>query len=783
MAVLASFLLLQGCWEVGGEVGGRHIRRITAADLPSSNSTDATKVRLKKTQVKEGANCTKEESCMNTMTAAPHSNPEGKTTSSFLADDVLQGRLHADVLSFLNTTGSPYGGGYDSYFEGDDFGERTVSVPKKLSFSDVYRSATERMNYDTPLTTPRISLFDDFYAKVTEGIRQNLEEMDEYRFRDISPFYGDNVQEGHRTAPVTVLPPSTADPADIADEKVALEFLSKLSVVYNDSKMSNSVRRDIVVENGTHIDFERSRIHTELQPEENRTIFYISNDTHSTIIPAPTSVSTTDLRNGSQNIHNNAVANHSSADELFLESLGHSEQSSPHPHIAINMNVIQNNNTGTPGNKDSTTSESKRDRSFSRSNGVRNNSSRENVTVISNKPITFLISNGTKSELIDTERKNTTNDTLTTSRSGVVVRKDSKSKATGPVSAERDTNRGSRMLVSSRSNYNSTNGLEQSSQTPLSGSSENNFSSDNTTKKPRAKYNLRRTGTNESEEQVESSTVTASMTTRKTVPSVRVRVDEKMPSQTKESARSRKNDTNPVSGYGFTEVPNDPSTTGYISSSRGRALTYQRPHTAANNTTSDSEAHGVRSDSSTVRPSTINSSVNTETVRRRLTTLNRRLQSSTTAPVTLYPTNNSTTESNAIVRGLPATAGRPPTIKNTPSNKIENNEGNDIVSFKNDAYKPATRSRGSVRYGNQKNYTSGDIRNSSSVFSTPPTTAAWTLVSLSRTNNETQNLRQENSTLDVHKRRWSPTRGRRPWSSEEKGKYLCLKNEWLKSFE
>lgn len=779
MAVLASLILLQGCWEVGAEIGGRHIRRITAADLPSSNSTEATKVRLKKTQVKVGENCTKEGSCMNAMTAAPHSNPKGKTTSSFLADDVLQGRLHADVLSFLTTTGSPYGGGYDSYFDGDIFGERTVSVPKKLSFSDVYRSATERMNYDMPLTTPRISLFDDFYAKVTEGIRQNLEEMDEYRFRDVSRFYDDNVQEGHRTAPVTVLPPSTADPADKSDEKVALEILSKLSVVYNDSKMSNSVRRDIVVENGTHVDFERSRIHTELQPEVNRTTFYISNDTHSTIIPAPTSVSMTDSRNGSQTFHNNAVVNHSSANELFLESLGHSEHS-PHPNITISMNVIQNNNTGTPGNKDSTTSESKRDRTLSRSNGVRNNSSRDNITVISNKPIALQISNGTKSELIDTEKKNTTNNIITTSRSGAVVKTDSKSKAASPVSAERDNNRGSRMLVSSRSNYNSTNGLEQSSQTPISGSSENNFSSDNATRKPRTKYNLRRNGTNASEEQVESSTVIAGMTTRKAVPSVRVRADEKVTPQTKQSVRSRKNDTNPVSGYGFTEVPNDRSTTG---SSRGRASTYQRPHTAASNTTSDSEAQVGKSDYSTVRPSTISSSVNAEMVRRRLTTLNRRLQSSTTTPVTLYTTNNSTTESNAIVRGLPVTVGRPPAIKNTPSNKTENNEGNDIVSFKNDAYKPVTRSRGSVRYGNQKNYTSGDIWNSSSVFSTPPTTAAWTLVSLSKTSNETQNLRQNNSTLDVHKRRWPPTRGRRPWSSEEQGKYLCLKIEWLKSFE
>jgi hypothetical protein len=647
----------------------------------------------------------------------------------------------------------------------------------------MYRPETEGMNFDTPLTTPRISLFDDFHAKVTEGIRQNLEEMDEYSFRDVPRLFGDNVQEGNRTAAVTVLPPSKGDPTDKTDEKVALEFLSQLSVVYNDSKMSNSVRRDIVVENGTHIDFERSRVHIELEPEVNRTIFYISNDTHSTIIPAPTSVSTADSRNGSHTSHNNMVVNHSSADTISSVTLGHSEQSSPHLNTAINMNVIQNNNTGTPGNKDSTTSESKRDRSFSRSNGIRNNSSRGNVTVISNKPITLLISNETKSEIIDTERKNTTNDALRTSKSGAVVTKDFKSKVTGPVSTEKDTNRGSRMLVSSRSSYNSTNGLEQSSQTPLSGSSENNFSSDNATKKPRAKYNFRRTGTNTSEEHVESSTVMVGMTTRKASASARVAADEAVPSQTTQSATSIQNDANSISGYGFTEVPKERSTAGYVSSSRGRAFTYQRPHAAANSTTSDSEAQGGKGDSSTVRPSTSSFSVNTETGLRRLTTLNRRLQNSTIAPFTLSPKNNSTTESNAIVRGLPVIARRPPAFKNTLSNKTNNNEGNDIVSFKNNAYKPVTRSRGSVRYGNQKNDTSEDMRNSSSGFFTPSTAVAWTLVSLKSPGNETRNLRQDNSTSDAHTKRWPPTRGRRPWSSEEQGKYLWLKNYWLNSFE
>jgi hypothetical protein len=696
------------------------------------------------------------------MTVAPHSgrsNSEGKTTSSFLADDVLQGPLHADARSHFTTTGSPYDGGYDSYFDGDDFGGRTVTVRKKLSFNDVYRSATERMDYHTPLTTPRISLFDDIHAKVTEGIRQNLEEMDEYMFGDSSRFYGDNVQEGHRTVAVTALPPPSGDPEDKGDEQVALEFLSKLSVTYNDSKMSNSVRRDIVVENGTHIDFERSSIHTELTPDTNRTTYYITNDTHSTIIPAPTAASKANSKNVAQNSDNEAVFS-----ELSLESLKNSEHTSPHPDIAIRMNVIPHNTTGTPGNKDSTTSGSKRGPSFSRSNDVRSNSSREIAAEISNKAVTPVTSNETKSRQTNPERRNSTNETTT--------RNGSKWKPADAVSAERLGNRGGRLLVASRSNYSSTNGLEQSSEASLSRTADTNLGSHNTTKRPRVKLNLRRSGTNVSDEQTETSTVTVGMTTGttgKAPPSVRVRGIESTSPQTSSSVKSRRNDTN-----GVTVAPMERPTTAYTSF-RARNFTYQRPHTSATNRTGDIEAKGGTVDSTTARPSTSSSSVGIEMLRRRLTTLNRRLQSSTASSVPLSPRNASAVESNAIVRGLPAIAGRAPPFNNTQSNKTENNERNDIVSFKSEAFKPVTRSRGSVRYGNHKNGTSGDTTNSSSVVSTPPSIAAWTLVSLKRPSNETRNQLQVNSTSETHTRRWPPIRGRRPWTSEEQGKYLCLK--------
>jgi len=53
VTLVGLYLLLQGCCQVGAEIGGRHIRRITAVDLPSSNSSDVTKARLKKVQIKK----------------------------------------------------------------------------------------------------------------------------------------------------------------------------------------------------------------------------------------------------------------------------------------------------------------------------------------------------------------------------------------------------------------------------------------------------------------------------------------------------------------------------------------------------------------------------------------------------------------------------------------------------------------------------------------------------------------------------------------------------------
>ena len=204
-----------------------------------------------------------------------------------------------------------------------------------------------------------------------------------------------------------------------------------------------------------------------------------------------------------------------------------------------------------------------------------------------------------------------------------------------------------------------------------------------------------------------------------------------------------------------------------MNSSRSRAFTSRRPVTAAENKTRDNEVKNG-GETSVGIPSANSSSVNVEAVDRRLSTLKRRLQTNNTTPVTSSTPNDSTTESNAIIREFPASSARTSVLQNTLSNKTDNNEGNDIISFKNNVHKPVTRNRGSVRYGSQRNDTLDDI---------PPTAAIWTLVTLRGRENRTGLVRQDNSTSDTNMKRLPSAGSRRPWSWQEQGEYLCHKKE------
>jgi hypothetical protein len=371
-------------------------------------------------------------------------------------------------------------------------------------------------------------------------------------------------------------------------------------------------------------------------------------------------------------------------------------------------------------------------------------------------PIEVVVLNNTNTELVDNDTKSSDKNPSTSSSTGVEVTKDPESNAVRPISAVSNTNRLNRILVSSRGRYNSTEVPEQSSHTPIPKSPENVVSSEEPTNESRPKYHLRRNGKNRSSERVDSSTETSSTSTV-----LSTTTNNALLSQPTASASSVQDNRDLLPADGFTKEPEENSTADYVSSSGNKAFTSRHPQMAAKNKTRYNEINNG-DESSVVVPSANSSSVNEEAVDHRLSTLIRRLQANNTTSSTAATSNEATTENNAIVREFTASSART-SVENTRPNKTDNNEGNDIVSFKNNAFKPVNRNRGSVRYGSQRNGTSEDI---------PPTAATWTLVTLRGRGNSTGILHHDSSTSDENMKRLPSTRSRRPWSGQERGEYL-----------
>lgn len=238
-------------------VGERHIRRITSADLPStSNSSGSVRNNINVvnncTPGSTNGSCSAalaEEDKRKTkdkLPELPTDDPHGVLQRS--THEALQERIHADIVHHLATTDS-YEGPY--YQDGDAFD--TESSPSAEGGRDTYRHhdvRTEASDFNSTLTTPRIGLFDDRFVRVSESIRQNLEELDEQNV--VRSTAGPTTELGTRNIPPT------------ADSKVALEYTNHVSIQYNDtSNPPRSFHRDLVVENGTHVDFSSAYIHTE----------------------------------------------------------------------------------------------------------------------------------------------------------------------------------------------------------------------------------------------------------------------------------------------------------------------------------------------------------------------------------------------------------------------------------------------------------------------------------------------------------------------------------------
>ena len=736
MLLLGSclFLLLLEC---GAEVGGRHIRRITAADLPSSNSTVATRTKLKKLQSVNEPNCTQTGTCSSSTTPPVSLEETTKSVSSFVADDVLQRRLHLTTnppnhAKILETLFEDPSIPFDGYFE-----NKTNYFPREVSsFRDYNHSATEASNFDAPLTTPRIGLFDDFHDRLTEGIQQNLD-SNEHSFRNT-----------HEKQSVNI---PSYEPANDPkkNESIALEFTKKLSVVYNDSSSPVSVSRNVVIENGTRVNLEKSSVHTEVEPELNKTVvYYFTNESYSPELPE-TEPTTTEDSVGNNNANLQTVSNVTLSKPNAVEKTRYNQRGSTNRNA---KNVIIKN-TGTPGDKESTTSEPIRGRSNNRSQEQISNNINDNLsesTIVSNN-------NSAVYTLAD----------INTNSSGVAANVNNPSKITkdlksnkvlvvypGKTVSNSSYYRNSKMLPLGRNSnsINSTNNFDEASENPQLSSSENSLTRDQV-KKSKLRNGLRRSGLNRTEEQVGSSNITLNTAELG---------NGSVLTQTPDEA------TTPSEYLTTTTEYEESITTDYSASSRSRAFTFRRIYSGTSTIEPVSDE--------TYETSTRESS-NIDGVRKRLSTMRRRLQTSTEPSYTVVSSSNFTTESNTIVRGWPGVPRRPTVPKLSPNGTVTdstyNNEGNEIITARTNTYKPINRNRGNVRYGSPSNTTFGSNQNESeSSFPLPPSATAWTLVTLKGTRNESKPTREpiqnNTSAANITTRvvatsvRWSPIRGRHP---------------------
>nr|CAD7576162.1 unnamed protein product [Timema californicum] len=185
---------------------------------------------------------------------------------------------HSSEGGHPSTLESPYSI-YDArhYMDEDAIARESSPQHHVIAFHQV----TESTDFAASLTTPEMHLFDERHAKISAGIRQNLdtsseaERNEEEHMADAStPTDEDNALD--ESAHYDRHPNGTAE--------VKLEYNQRLEVSYNGSLGPNSIRGDVTVDNGTHLDFESKYLQKEVSHELNATTILPSEETTTKII-------------------------------------------------------------------------------------------------------------------------------------------------------------------------------------------------------------------------------------------------------------------------------------------------------------------------------------------------------------------------------------------------------------------------------------------------------------------------------------------------------------------
>ncbi|XP_068081749.1 uncharacterized protein [Anabrus simplex] len=284
--VLGVFLVLATSLLTGSAVGERHIRRITAADLPAltnssgpSRTSNSNNNVLKTLESSPVTNCSTggtngscgealpEEAKRKAKDKLPElSSDDSHSVFESSSDETLQERLHSGILLHLTTAAPDYS------HEGSLDQDRGTTYPQSTTPSKEVRTSSYRDHdvnaeigrFDSSLTTPRVSLIDDRFLRVSESIKQNLEDLEEQHvFRPTSTPSSQNLET---TSPSSsgYIPPTSGDISPPNGTKVAFEYTNHVSIQYNDTfDPPRRLHKDIVVENGSRVEFTSSYIHTE----------------------------------------------------------------------------------------------------------------------------------------------------------------------------------------------------------------------------------------------------------------------------------------------------------------------------------------------------------------------------------------------------------------------------------------------------------------------------------------------------------------------------------------
>ncbi|XP_063227038.1 mucin-5AC-like [Bacillus rossius redtenbacheri] len=224
----------------------------------------------------------------DTAAAGDHDRPGSAPTTEVVPEGTTEPAETTTTPSTPTTTASPYSI-YDvrHYMDEESLAREEATASRRSPSYDAavqspsYDAAAQSSGYDarlpwgrfaTELTTPSVPYFDRKHSDIVAGIEHGIEQaITSHRLQDTNS--SERKEESSTTQRAETSTMKTSYFLSSKPSDVRLDFSNRVEIVFNDTKGPASVRRDLVVINGTHIDLEINR--TTVYPiEEVSTVSY-----------------------------------------------------------------------------------------------------------------------------------------------------------------------------------------------------------------------------------------------------------------------------------------------------------------------------------------------------------------------------------------------------------------------------------------------------------------------------------------------------------------------------